>query len=405
MFTKILKVPTLLKKDHLLSKRQRSILSSQGFRNNKEMLKMITMNSRFSLCLMLLFKIFFGEIIAQNNIPKPLDRNDGWKVGTLADAGILVDSMNALIGKIRDVQPPDFRSLIIAREGKLVYEGYFNSWLSTNVADVRSAGKSFTATMALIALDKGLINLEDPVVDYFKSYQPIKFATEKAKIKVKHLLTMSSGLDADVDNMDSPGNEDNVVQSDDYIKYILNLPMAFEPGSQYVYNSATAMLMAAVVEEASGKTMQAFADEHLFHPLQFGDYLWQRTPKGRTNGAGNLYLRGRDMAKLGQLYLQKGTWNDQQFISAALIEDATQPHLEITNYYAAQHYGYMWYTNRVEVRGRTLDYYFASGNGGNKIFVVPELALVIATLQTAYGQGYGHGRADRIFEMVVQWCE
>lgn len=310
--------------------------------------------------------------------------------------------MNALEDSIWQMRPPDIRGVVVRQHGEVVWEMYCNSWMDTNILDIRSAGKSVTAMLAVIAVDMGLIDLEDRVVDFFPEYAPFAHPDpQKDSIRVVDLLRMASGLAADAYDDDSPGNENYMAEADDYVEFILDLPMAFNPGERYVYNSAAAMLMGAIVEQASGMPLSTFADKHLFGPLGITGYYWQKSPKGRTTGMGNLYLNPGDMAKIGQLMLQQGKWEGKQLISAALAKKCLATHLPITGDSNAEGYGYLWYTATRTLAGEEITFHFASGNGGNKIYLVPELSLVVSIGQTAYGYGYGHWRAGYILQEII----
>lgn len=340
---------------------------------------------------------------SQRDVYVPVQLEDGWKVDTITSTTLNRPMLRKLLDEAATAEPSDLRGLVVVQNGKLVMDEYYNSFWWENILDIRSAGKSVTAILGLIAIDKGLFDLDTKVISLFPEYADHDNPSpQKSGITIEHLLTMSSGLDADSDNSNSPGSEENWFPSKDYVKLILDLPMAFEPGSKYVYNSACAMLLGAAIEKVSGKTMKEFGQEHLFGPMNFGDFFWQWSPAGRTTGMGNLYIRVREMAKIGQLMASGGKWNGKTIVSEHLIKKALTHHQDITTYPEAAGYGYMWYMNSAEIKGETIQYYFASGNGGNKIFVVPSINLVVAVGQTAYGTGYSHRRASRFFGQILE---
>ena len=351
----------------------------------------------------LLFLFNSSLLICQQEIRTPISLTDGWEVANVADNGFDQATVRKVLEKARQSEPFDLRGLVVIKDGKLVLDEYYNSFYWENILDIRSAGKSLTGLLAMIAIEKGLFKADTKVVALFPKYAGHKNpSARKNSITIRHLLTMSSGLDADVDRSDSPGNEGNWLGAKDYVELILDLPMLFEPGEKYIYSSASAMLLGAAIEETSGQTLQEFAEEHLFGPMEFGDLFWQKTPAGRTAAMGNLYIRVRDMAKFGHLIASGGTWKGQRILTEKSIAELCGQYQDITNYYAAKTYGYLWYHNTLTSKGKPVDYVFASGNGGNKIFVVPSLQLVVAVAQTAYGRGYGHRRAEAFFELLVE---
>ena len=351
----------------------------------------------------IVFLLNYTLVTCQQEFWTPWKLADGWEIAPVSSTNLDLTEVRKTLRKARSSTPYDLRGLVVIKNGQLVLDQYYNSFYWENIVDIRSAGKSVTALLTMIAVEKGLFSTDTKVVSLFPEYADHQNpSAQKNNITIKHLLTMSSGLDADSDRSESPGNEGNWLGSGDFIKLILDLPMVFKPGEKYIYNSACAMLLAGAIENTSGQSLEEFAKEHLFSPMEFGDFFWQKTPKGRTSGMGNLYLRPRDMAKIGYLLASRGSWKGKRILTAESIDQLTGKYLDITNYYAAKSYGFLWYHNTISVNDQQIDYVFASGNGGNKIFVVPSLQLVVAVAQTAYGSGYGHLRAEDYFEDLVR---
>lgn len=354
----------------------------------------------------LLFSSCKAQIIESDwNIAPHL--GDGLEGINPISVGINEDSLIALFDLIRRQDEKDFRSLIIIKDGKLAVEQYFHGYWRTNIHDVRSAGKSITSMLAGVAMDKGLFKPTDKVVSFFPEYKNLKNpSSEKSSITVEDLLIMSAGLASDDYQDDSPGTEGLMTDTEDYLKFILDLPMEFKPGERYAYSSAIAFLLGAIVEKTSGMTLEDFGRKHLFGPMKIKEFYWQKSPKGITTGMGNLYLQARDFAKLGKVMLDGGKWNDQQLLSKDFVTRSAQKRLDIEAVDPFAHgYGYMWYIAKLEVDGKNIDFYFASGNGGNKIFVIPSLDMVVSTMSSAYGQGYGQVRSHKILEKVLEATE
>ncbi len=334
------------------------------------------------------------------------DPGSPWPKAEPQEVGLDPAILETLIGKIQETPPPDFRALVVARDGKLVVEEYFHSFTSTDVHDVRSAGKSVTSLLTGIAVDQGKLSVSDRVVDVLSDVPtgdaPKGDAPTKRDITVEHLLTMSSGLASDDDDDDSPGTEGRMDESDDFTRFALQLPMAFTPGERYAYSSAVAFLMGVVVERVMGMTLEEHARRHLFGPLGICELRWRTSPQGHTTGMGNLFLRAVDFAKLGQLMLDHGRWGDRVVLSPEWVEHSLQKAHDIDEVDPfANGYGYMWFLVQDPTAERVKEYYFASGNGGNKLFVVPQERLVVATMSAAYGQGYGHPRSHNILAYLL----
>ena len=321
----------------------------------------------------------------------------------LESVSIDKDTIARVIHLINTNPPNDFRGLVVIKDNRLVVEEYFNTYWRETIHDVRSAGKSVTSLLLGIAIDKGLVrNTEQSVCDFFPSPKFAKPKTEKHKsIKIKHLLAMSSGLSADDDDSNSPGGTGNWLTQDHWVDFAMSLPMIFEPGKKFVYNDICPMLVGAIIEETSGKKLADFAEENLFRPLAIKEHYWYTAPNGSTAPMGNLYLSTVDFAKIGLLVLNKGTWQGKRIVSAAWINEMSRSQLSLENGFANA-YGYFWWRTTKNIHGKSYDCLFASGNGGNVLFVVPGKNLVVALTSSAYGQGYGHHRSRNIFEYVLK---
>ena len=311
--------------------------------------------------------------------------------------GINPDSIQHLVSLIGSTPPRDFRGLVVLKDGKLVVEEYFNSYWRETIHDIRSTGKSVTALLVGIALDKGLLKSEEQSLsEFFPQAKALQ-----ADIRIKHLLMMSSGLAADDADPDSPGNSAKWLTEPNWVGFALSLPTAFKPGEKFVYNDVCPMLVGAIIEQASGRKLAEFAREYLFTPLGIREAYWYTGLSGRTAPMGNLYLSTLDLAKIGQLMLNKGSWHGQQLISSTWIDRMGQKQFALSDRYATG-YGYYWYRSSVVIGRTTHDYLFASGNGGNLLFVVPQANLVVSLTASAYGQGYGHQRSQNIFKMILK---
>lgn len=334
----------------------------------------------------------------------PPDLKDGWQVDKLASVGLNDDKVKHVITNIAFTdENNDFRSLLVAKNNKLVVEQYFNSYRPETIHDVRSAGKSVTGTLVGIAVDKGVLSgVDQEAISFFNDYPGYSNkGNGKEEITLAHLLNMSAGFDADADDGRTPGNEGNLVASDNFVQFVLDLPMRFTPGERYQYNSASAYLAGAMVEKASGETLSDFANEHLFGPLGIKQYFWTKGPMNTTFGMGGLFLTARDFAKIGQLYVNKGEWNGRRVLSSAWVEQSLESTFELNIAGLQTGYSNLWLSGKRQVMGRDFDVYYASGNGGNIVAIVPELELVVAIQQSAYGQGFAPYRAFQAIDGMI----
>jgi CubicO group peptidase (beta-lactamase class C family) len=288
-------------------------------------------------------------------------------------------------------------SLIVVRNGYLVKEGYARAGSDrTEPFHIVSSTKSVTSLMVGIARRLGYLqDLDQPLYEII----PDAFAdTEALKrtITLRDALTMSSGIAFDNDDfsLDIIGhNRKNV------IPYILSKPMYADPGEEFYYRDADPHLVSATVNEATGQDMEILARDHLFGPLGITDYKWETDGDGLTFGPFGAYLRARDMAKIGQLMLQRGQWDGQTIIEESWFVESTSPQSDLPAddpEYADRSYGYYWWILE------DLEAIAALGHGGNYIYIIPDKDLVI--VQTALpSTNYDYGAAitsERFFKIA-----
>ena len=195
--------------------------------------------------------------------------------------------------------------------------------------DIRSASKSVVSLLFGIALDRKLIpGLDEPVFNYFPEYADLR-TPDKARITLRHLLTMSSGLawDENLPYTDPNNSEAAMLRSGDRWRFALQPRLLVAPGSEWNYSGGCTELLGAVLRKASGKPIEAFAEEALFAPLGISDFNWVRYPDNIPAAASGLQLRPRDLAKVGQLVLQRGRWDGKPIVSEPWITEATAPQI------------------------------------------------------------------------------
>ncbi|MEO6922182.1 MAG: serine hydrolase [Collimonas sp.] len=308
------------------------------------------------------------------------------------------DLNSVLTGWDRD-EHADLRGVVVLQEGQIIAERYYNGETSETLRDVRSAGKSITALLVGAAMDRGKLG---QVSDRVDKYWPTTSGSAIGDASIDDVLTMRSGLASFDDDPASPGNEDKLDAATDPVRFLLKVPRATPPGTLYRYNSLTAYIAGMLVEKATGQDLQDFARAALFEPLGVVQWQWGRDDTGHTKGQGNLSLSARDLAKVGQLVLDQGKYQDKQLISAAWIAAALAPHVSIAEVdHYADYYGYFWYSKIQVVADREVPVFFASGNGGNKIYVMPSMNMVVVVTSSAYGHGYGQLRSETILKAIL----
>ncbi|HEY8874336.1 MAG TPA: serine hydrolase domain-containing protein, partial [Stellaceae bacterium] len=309
--------------------------------------------------------------------------------------------------RLEALKEANAHGVVIARHGRLVYERYFagNDWrLSTPLGDVnfdaatkhdmRSISKSVTSLLVGIAFDRGLLtDLDAPVFSFFPEYEALR-TPEKDRITLRHLLTMSSGLAWNENTVPFTGPSNSYSQMEAAPRadhFVLAQPLAAQPGEVFNYNTGTANLLGLILRKISGKRLDAFAKETLFDPLRIEDWDWDYDAGFNPAAGTGLRLRPRDLAKIGQLVLQHGVWNGRQVVSSAWIEEAMIPRTTGKSLMlklvpeGISSYGFLWWLGRLPVDHPEHDLIVANGYGGQRLFILPDLDLVVVTTAGDYG--------------------
>ncbi|HEX2476649.1 MAG TPA: serine hydrolase [Lacipirellulaceae bacterium] len=305
-------------------------------------------------------------------------------------------------------------AVLVVRHGKLVFEAYAagkdENWGeplgvvphdAATKHDVMSISKSVVSLLFGIALERKLIAGTDiPVLPFFPEYDDPK-KPKWDKILLRHLLTMTPGYDWNEDTawMDPYNTERAMFEAADPYRYILGREVVHEPDARWQYNSGATTLLGAVLKKATGKSLDEFAKEALFDPLHIQDVEWATMLNGDPAAAGGLRLRPRDLAKIGQLVLNGGTWHGQRIVPEDWVKQSTTPRFDAGG---SLQYGYQWWFGTSWFgAGRTVDWIAAFGLGGQRIFIVPTLDLVVVTNAGLYADGGQSAIVRSVFEYRV----
>ena len=321
----------------------------------------------------------------------PIAAFDGWKTGTLSEVGLDVEPLAELVRLVSkdptSVDDLDQHGLLIARHGKLVFEQYFHGFHRLKPHDTRSAGKTVASLLVGAAMQHGA-KLDTSTRVYGLLLPGANVEPRKKEMTVEHLLTMSSGYDCDDWAGDRPGSEDHLLDDEpdsNYYRYTLQLPMEMAPGKEAVYCSINPNLIGAVVAAATRRPIADLFEEWIARPLQIGSYFLNLQPTGEPYLGGGARLLPRDFMKFGQLLLDDGMWNGRRVLPHEYVQRVGLPHVTLRKQPKDMRFGYLWWTIDYAYKGRTITGYWASGNGGQIVLVLPELDLVVA----AYGGNYG----------------
>jgi CubicO group peptidase (beta-lactamase class C family) len=304
-----------------------------------------------------------------STIPEQL--NDGWLVASPEDVNISREALNRVYDAfLSEDKYFNAKSLLVIKNGKLVFETYCHSPQDRDrYGHVASVTKSITSLVFGIVRSEGYFPSLDQTL---YSILPDKFTSDEKKrsITIRQLLTMTSGIsfDNDVFAMEIHGNK-----PDDPIKHILEKPMYAAPGEQFYYRDCDPYLIGYAIQQVTGKSEEKWAKERLFDPLGIQEYYWFTDHKGTTTGPYGLHLKPRDMAKIGQLVLDHGSWRGIQIVDSTWISVSTQKQAG-TDARTEPHvydYGYYWW---ILPKWKA---FTAWGHGGNYIFISPETQMVI----------------------------
>lgn len=337
-------------------------------------------------------EIEISEKLVKIQTIKPLK---DWEISTAKIDTAQIEELNR---KILTQTYKDITSVVVIKDGKLLMEEYFNGATRKSLHDTRSVGKSFASTLLGIAIKEGYIKSETQTLNEFynlKSFQ--NYSSSKDSITLKSLLTMSSTFEGSDMNSESPGNEENMYPTKNWVDFTLNLPIdkTKVTDKRWDYFTAGVVVLGDIIHKSVPNGLEKYAAKNLFQPLGITKYKWQFTPQKVANTAGSLQLRSLDYAKFGQLYKNEGAWNGKQILSQEWIAKSLSHQMTISE---DEYYGYLFWNKTYKVNGKEYEVYYSSGNGGNRIFIFKDQPIVIVITSTAYNTPYGHKQADKIMQ-------
>jgi len=333
--------------------------------------------------------------------PQPEYVIDGLAGSNNASKNLDKGKISELINLINAGDYGKIHSLVIIHNDQLVLEKYFLGWNRHMLHPCYSVTKSITSALIGIALEQNTLNgLDEKVLTFFPEYEDIANVDENKKaITITDLLTMTAGYrwnevsrptlnifatyfkGEDVYNSKNDGGK--LAQSNDWIQYMLDYPMKTAPGNEFVYNSGCSMLLSGILKKATGQTAEAFTAKYLFDAMGIRDWQWESGPGGLTNTGWGLRLHPVDMAMFGYLYLKKGRLNGKEIVPEKWVRESTAKKvlaIKMPRQKGLEDYGYHWWRfadASVSANLKKNDIFFAKGGGGQFIFVIPHLEMVV----------------------------
>ena len=350
----------------------------------------VTVRRRLLIAALLLAACGGESVIPEFTGPANIDLALPWATATVAQAGGSTDLVEEGLERARDNDR--LLSVLVVRSGRLVVEEYFGNAGREDLHDVRSVTKSVVSALTGLVVERGDIGSVDDSIGGYLDTLVSDLEPGKAAITIEHLLTMSSGLEWDESG--GFGDYTDWVRSDDPLGFVLGKPLVDDPGTAYNYNSGAVHVLGVVLEQATGTPLPDLADELLFGRIGISRSRWEQLPGGFHNGGAGLDLRPRDLARFGQLYLQRG-----QSAGTSIIHEDWVARSSVAHYgwrfnsgrLTGITYGFLWWI----VPRAPGPLYFAWGFGGQYVVVVPELHLVIVTTNNWRGVGSHAGSYER----------
>ena len=321
---------------------------------------------------------------------------DDWATIPPADAGFDPGLGARLDAAVRQGELRNLHAVLVARDGKLVVERYYigrdERWgqplgmvkFGPDVKhDVRSISKSVVGLLYGIALAEGKVPPPDqPLVDQFPAYKDLTADPQRRRMMIAHALSMTLGTDwnEDLPYSDPRNGEYAMEMAPDRYRFVLDRPFVAAPGSRWNYNGGATAVLGHLIAQGVGKPLLEYAREKLFDPLGIRDAEWTAGTNGEAAASG-LRMRPRDLARLGQLVLERGRWGERQLVPADWLDQSFAPHAHAEE---GLDYGYQWWLGRLSGSGQP--WIAGFGNGGQRVIVVPGLHLVVAITAGNYNQ-------------------
>lgn len=298
-----------------------------------------------------------------------VDLASSWVRASPAEVGMNAFALLRAVGDASGI--PRFRSLLVARHGRLVAEHYFGGTDSTTLFDVRSVTKSVVGALTGIALRDGVLPATAaPIAPYLAREDTLD--SVDSTVTVRHLLTMTSGYAWD----ETTGPDYNSwIVADNHVQYLFDRAHAASPGATFTYNSAAVHTLGVALEGAAATPLPQYAAVHLFGALGGPTVVWEPLDRGTVNGGSGIALRGRDLLKFGQLFLQRGWSGGTTVLPESWVDSVTRPQFAWRTTVGPLRqvtYGMLWWVSAADPAA-----FFAWGYGGQFVYVVPSKDLVV----------------------------
>jgi CubicO group peptidase (beta-lactamase class C family) len=365
---------------------------------------------------------FFSHAAPQPAMPSastgschaPLDIEDGLNTAASAETGVDPAALCTALDSVRNGST-NIHSVLVARRGKIIAELYcsgsdrsiYSLWSSrvdfhqAEKHDMRSISKNVVSLLYGILLARGEVpDIETPVASLYSEYPELNDAPRQA-IRIRHLLTMTTGLEW---NEPSPvyrassNDETGLLYRECAYRYVFDRDVVAPPGYRFAYSGGATAVLAEIMVRTTKKPLCDLAREELFEPLGITDWEWIKNLHGTPLAAAGLRMKPRDLMKIGVMMLDRGRWQGRQVVPAAWIAQSTKPHI-MTDPVGG--YGFQWWSISTPRQGKELAVTAAIGNGGQRLFLVPDLDLSVVTTAGDYNDPAISGPLNQILQQIV----
>jgi CubicO group peptidase (beta-lactamase class C family) len=330
---------------------------------------------RITFLVIICLIVFFVLTCEKDTTPIDSKPSHQWQISSPNQQGLNDSLINSALTVAESY---DFiHCLLIVRNGFLVAEKYYRGHQPEDSYNVKSVSKSFISALVGIALREGYLDsLNQKMIDFFPEYNTPSLDPRTKQITIRHLISMRAGFDNLIEDYDV--NWQHWINSSDWIKYAIELPMEYTPGTRFAYITAETHLVSAILTKATGMSTMAFANKYLFYPLKISVKRWDKDPQGYYIGGMDMYFTPRDMARFGLLYLKDGIIDGQQIVPFEWVQESRQYYSTLSGTWGRLNemgYGYFWWLGKIN----NYFTFFALGYGGQYVMVFPALEMIVVT--------------------------
>ncbi|MGH1366563.1 MAG: serine hydrolase domain-containing protein [Calditrichia bacterium] len=309
----------------------------------------------------------------KSDLPLPNEYAQMFSKASPEETGLYPNKLSLLLQALNDGTAPFLDGIMLVKNNRLVLERYYNGYTSQTPHALSGISRGITSLLAGIALPDSILNdLQEPI----STYLDIPEESDYAAITLHQLMTMSSGFACNDWSRTSFSNRTKMLREKDWTDYMLRVPLADKPGSNWSDCGGNGVLLASIIERATRLPLQTFAAEKLFDPLKIKSARWEHDTFANPDGGSGMFMSAHDLARIGVLLLNKGRANGSQLVPPSWIETIWQKQIDLEAD-AQSDYGYFWWSKNISYNSKNVKLHYAAGMGGQYLFIIPQYQMVI----------------------------